>query len=315
MPKVSVIIPNYNHERYLEKRIESVLHQTYQDFEIILMDDASTDNSLKILEKYKNNHKISICVNKKNSGSSFKQWKKGVSAASGEFIWIAESDDLADPDFLSTCISAFQASPNLVLVYCQSYFINFKGDVVELATSWTDDLDCERWKRDFITDGKSECISYLSVKNTIPNASAVVFRKETFDSIDTNIEMRLCGDWVIWSRIMKQGDIAFISKPLNFFRTHNNNVRSTTSKKLILKEHLAAIKDVADVKRMNIAERKILAKKLYLNWQNFIDLTTPYFSFRYVLFLSSISHYYGAKFLYFMIRSMLSSFLRQFKSP
>lgn len=79
MPTVSVIVPNYCHAPYLEQRIESILQQTFQDFELILLDDCSTDGSREILERYRNHPKVSgIFYNERNSGSPFKQWKKGL---------------------------------------------------------------------------------------------------------------------------------------------------------------------------------------------------------------------------------------------
>jgi len=100
MCKVSVIIPNYNHAQFLERRIESVLNQSIQDVEIILLDDCSTDNSRDVIERYRDNVRVShIEYNDTNGGSAFKQWRKGVGLAVGEWVWIAESDDWADNVF------------------------------------------------------------------------------------------------------------------------------------------------------------------------------------------------------------------------
>src|ERR1700752_3159230 len=77
-PKVSVIIPNYNHATFLIERIDSILCQTFQDFELIILDDCSNDNSRSIIEKYHGHEKIShIIYNPTNSGSPFMQWQKG----------------------------------------------------------------------------------------------------------------------------------------------------------------------------------------------------------------------------------------------
>lgn len=100
-PLVSIIIPNYNHARFLDERMQSVLGQTYQNFEVIILDDRSTDNSREVIEKYRSNPKVrKILFNDTNSGSPFRQWKKGMELASGEIVWIAESDDHCEDTFL-----------------------------------------------------------------------------------------------------------------------------------------------------------------------------------------------------------------------
>ena len=119
--KVSVIIPNYNHASFLEKRINSVLNQTYKNFEVLLLDDCSTDASREILEKYKSHKRIKkIILNDTNSGSTFKQWQLGLEHASGEYIWIAESDDYSDITFIEKMVKNISKSKNIGLAYCQS---------------------------------------------------------------------------------------------------------------------------------------------------------------------------------------------------
>src|SRR5476649_534842 len=116
---VSVIVPNYNHARFLKERIDSVLNQTYRDFEVIILDDCSTDDSRSVIEEYRSNPKISnIILNEKNSGGTFNQWDKGIATAQGEYIWIAESDDYADVDFLNTLMAIIEQKPEIGLIYC-----------------------------------------------------------------------------------------------------------------------------------------------------------------------------------------------------
>ena len=119
-PKVSVIVPNYNHQAYLKERIDTILQQTYQDFELIILDDCSTDNSVNIIESYRDNeHVTHIVLNEQNTGSTFLQWDKGVSLAQGEYIWIAESDDAAHPQFLSTLVEQLEKHPEAVVAYAR----------------------------------------------------------------------------------------------------------------------------------------------------------------------------------------------------
>jgi glycosyltransferase involved in cell wall biosynthesis len=116
IPTVSVIVPNYNHARYLRQRIDSVLGQTYRDFEVILLDDCSTDESRSIISEYENHPKVRIELNDKNSGSPFKQWNKGVRLAHGKYVWIAESDDYADERLLERLVSMLEEGPRVTFI-------------------------------------------------------------------------------------------------------------------------------------------------------------------------------------------------------
>ena len=106
-PLVSIIVPNYNHAKYLHQRLDSIFNQTCTNFEVILLDDLSTDNSIEILNSYNDSRISHRFYNKENSGSPFRQWKKGLEAAKGELVWIAESDDWADVSFLEKMIPLF----------------------------------------------------------------------------------------------------------------------------------------------------------------------------------------------------------------
>ena len=184
MPAVSVIIPSYNHGRYLEHRIESVLQQSYEDFEIIILDDASTDNSKAIIEKWvERDRRIRFYPSDNNSGSTFVQWNKGVRLAKANLVWIAELDDVAAPGFLHRMVQAHNTNTDVALAFCQS---NRMNDVGEISGTWkffTDDLDSELFLRDFVMNGIEFIERFLVHRNVIPNASAVVFKKNVYDEV------------------------------------------------------------------------------------------------------------------------------------
>lgn len=228
---VSVIVPNYNHAAFLKKRIDSVLHQTYTDLEIILLDDCSTDNSKTIIEQYQQHPRVNqILYNEVNSGSAFQQWKKGIELAKGEWIWIAESDDFAHENFLAQLISNTNKSSNIVLSYCQSNEIDESNTVLGTMQWWTNDVDTQHWSVDYINNGTHETGNYLSYKNTIPNASAVIFKKAAYMHVDDEYtKMQYCGDWLLWIKILKAGDVAYTAQPLNFFRKHAATTRTLNS--------------------------------------------------------------------------------------
>jgi glycosyltransferase involved in cell wall biosynthesis len=175
---VSVIIPSYNHASYLRKRIESVLNQTYPNFEIIILDDCSIDSSKKIIEQYQNEQSIShIIYNSKNSGSPFKQWQKGFELAKGEYIWIAESDDFCDDNFLEVAVKKLEEN-NAQIFVAKSVRVDEEGKYIDEFQWWYEDLGISRWKLDYVNDSKDQVKKTLSRKCTIINASAVVLKTE-----------------------------------------------------------------------------------------------------------------------------------------
>jgi len=221
MPKVSVIVPNYNHAKYLRQRIDSILDQTFQDFELILLDDFSTDDSVHILSTYSNHPKVKhLIFNDTNSGSTFKQWNKGLSLAKGEYIWIAESDDYAETDFLETLFEFIPKYEDVNIVYTASNLVDENGFIVGTTKSFTKWIDEQRWEHDFVNNGIEEFSHYLYIQNTIPNASAAIFKRSLYyETIGGDGTYRLCGDWKLWFQMLiKDGKICYSSKSLNNFR-------------------------------------------------------------------------------------------------
>ena len=215
---VSVIIPNYCHARYLDERIQSVLNQTYQHFEMIILDDCSPDGgaSRAVIEKYRGNPHVShIVYNEKNSGSPYKQWAKGVNLAKGELLWIAESDDYADERFLEVLVPQFEKNKNVSVAFCRS--IEFDDDGV-IGPAYPHDIE-ER-----IYDGRDFIHRYCLLKAGIVNASSAVFRKDVYLSIsDIYTTFKGAADKLFWVQIAEKGDVAFVEKPYNHFRQHPRN--------------------------------------------------------------------------------------------
>ena len=252
-PKVSVIVPNYNHAPYLRQRLDSIVNQTFRDFEVIVLDDASTDNSREIIETYAGHPGFRFLFNETCSGSAFKQWQRGLEYARGEYIWFAESDDCTSPHFLSKLLPALENDKSLGLVYCQSYLVGPSSRVVGDAIQWTDDLDPSRWKNNFVNNGAAEIRDYLSKKNTIPNASAVLIRAGVLRSIDKLDDgYQLCGDWFLWIKILLQSNVGYVAEKLNYWRQHSSNARTHAPGVLELKEGQQIISYVA--KQLGVSE-------------------------------------------------------------
>lgn len=263
---VSVIIPNYNHAPYLEERIYSVLNQTYRDFEVIILDDCSTDNSRDVIEKYRGNEKISqIVYNDKNSGSPFVQWKKGFDLAKYEWIWIAESDDFCTLNFLETLVGHLQAE--IKLVTCRTEKIDENGNLLQPGYFLADDVQPGRWHLDYENNGIDEVNLAVKYRCTIPNASAVIFHKSLTTHVKDSLGFKAAGDWYFWINCLKESQIRYIAQPLAFHRFHNQTTRSQKSveqEKERMHEFLACInlahKTIALGKKVNIIDLK------HYNW-------------------------------------------------
>lgn len=232
MPKVSVIVPNYNHADYLRARIDSVLQQSFQDFELIILDDCSTDNSRYILEEYRDEPKVSqIVYNETNSGSTFKQWHKGISLAKGEWIWIAESDDVAREKFLEVLIERASISTNDVsLAFCASDYINENGDYTGDVSVGLN-IGGRNWSESYVGSGVREIKEQLYYKSIIPNASAAIFKKSAVSDLffDEVRNMKFAGDWLFWIKVLQKGDITYSAQKLNNFRNHSGTTRNLKS--------------------------------------------------------------------------------------
>lgn len=233
LPKVSVIVPNFNHAEYLEQRINSILAQTYQDFELVLLDDCSSDNSKEVLLSFSKHPKVSqIIFNKKNSGSPFRQWKKGVELAKGNFIWIAESDDWCEPTLLQNLVEKIESDKTVGVSYCHSVVTDEKGNPTWDTRRWLRELG-DKWYRNYTNTGGNEIANVLLHKNCLVNASAVLFCKRFFPKESIAFNMKMMGDWLIWIQILEKSNIAYHSESLNYFRTSPNttSIRNTDIKK------------------------------------------------------------------------------------
>lgn len=281
--RVSIIVPNYNHALFLKKRLDSIFNQTFQDFEVILLDDASTDASKDILSTYKNHPKVShLIFNAINSGSPFKQWEKGIKLAKGDFIWIAESDDYCELNFLEAMLNKCDA--NVGICYAQSIDVDENNTPLMHRLDYTRKFEPNIWEESFSRSGKMFVQNYLLVKNVIPNASAVVFNKhlvtpELFKK--TLTEMKMCGDWFFWMRLLPKTSIAFVSKELNYFRNHAKVSRlhnsSTKKKQRLLEEGIIRKYTFLNYGILNEVETILMYKKWYSLHTKFAFLQTSFY--------------------------------------
>lgn len=256
--KVSVIIPNYNYKEYLYERLYSILSQNYKLYEIIILDDCSTDNSTdeisKITEALNEYINIKTIFNSSNSGSPFKQWKKGFEAACGEYIWIAEADDYCSNKLLKRLIKPIIKDNNIVLSYCDTAFIDSNGFI--LMKSVVPQIDLQKtnhWKHDYINDGVEEILNYSFLNCTIANVSSCIIKKQNYDKyLELSSKYKQAGDWLFYVNVLSNGKVAYNHETMNYYRLHGNNVSSTYKKE----KHIDEIKKIYNYINENFRIKK-----------------------------------------------------------
>lgn len=249
---ISVIVPNYNYHGYLEARIASILNQTHPIFELIVLDDGSTDDSVAEIERVAGafRRELVLIENPVNSGNVFAQWAKGVAMAKGDLVWLAEADDLADPAFLDE-LAAFFARRDMALAFSDSSTVDAEG-----LTQWRsykpyyDTLFPGALSASAVFDGKTFLDDYLSVKNVILNASAVLWRRDVLAAAlkacaDDLSRLRMAGDWRLYMQACTMGKIGYHASALNVHRRHESSVTHALKKD----QHLGEVAYIHDLLR------------------------------------------------------------------
>jgi hypothetical protein len=222
--RVSVVVPNFNHARFLRRRLDSIYGQSFDDLEVILLDDCSTDDSVEILREYaaKNPHNTRLVVNEANTGSPFAQWAKGMEMARGPLVWIAESDDYCDTDFLALLLAPFD-DPAVALAFTAPAYVDFEGRPIAFQfAEYTRELSLSKWQHSYIATAEQEVSEALGMRNTIPNVSAALFRRDaavpsTRDPLWRRMKMR--GDWCLYLKMLQGRKVAFVKEAVSYF-TH-----------------------------------------------------------------------------------------------
>ena len=146
------VVPNYNHARYLRKRIASVLDQTYQDFEVVLLTTSRPMKAGRLLASTRVIRECELAFNEKNSGTPFKQWNKDVQMARGRNVRIAESDDYANARLLERLVAVLDAEPAAAFVSCRSLRVSADDRLDGFADSYFAHMDPNEWTMDFCAD-------------------------------------------------------------------------------------------------------------------------------------------------------------------
>jgi len=221
-PKVSVIIPTYNRGKYIKEAVDSVLSQAFQDFEIIVIDDGSTDNTREVLSLYSD--KIEY-IYQENKGISCAR-NTGIRCSNGEYIAFLDSDDMWLEDKLELQVRFLDKNRDVDMVYSGIYYFD------EMFKINRDYFDLVKPYSGFV-------LKHLFLRNFIPCVTVIV-RKKCFEKIGLFDETLVFSeDYDMWMRVAMYFKIDFINKPLARFRIHKDSMTAIVSD---IKRYLDEIK-------------------------------------------------------------------------
>lgn len=204
--KASVLMSVYNNEKYLKQAIESILKQSFSDFEFLIIDDGSTDNSREIIERY-NDKRIKLIVNDRNLNLA-SSLNEGLRLAKGEYIFRMDADDISLPERLEKQISFMDKNKDIVL----------SGGSVKIIGSK------KIWRYPLNSD---ICFFNLLFANSFAHPT-VVLRKNFFieNNILYNINFLRCQDYELWTRVSRLGQMSNIKDIVLFYRTSELSIRN-----------------------------------------------------------------------------------------
>lgn len=226
-PLLSIIIPVYNHEHYVGKAIESVINQTYQNWELIIIDDGSKDNSVEVAKKYKDS-RIQIIV-QENAGAH-NAINRGLQMAKGEYLAVLNSDDIYEDERFEIMIREMECSPEVEFMCSYITVINDKGKKLGVKQGWK---NMEPWMV------KQPELSYkitddfklnLLMTNFTSTTSNFLFRRSLYEKIGGMRNLRFVHDWDFALRAAAVTKCKMIEKPLLQYRVHQTNTISSNRK-------------------------------------------------------------------------------------
>lgn len=264
-PRVSVCVPTYNRSSYLRQAMDSVLKQTFGDFELLVVDNASTDDTATVVSGYRN-PRVRYHCNESNLGM-VGNWNKCLELARGEFIAILHDDDLWLPRFLEHMVAALDSNPEAGFAYCPCYFVDEVGTHIGEA-SRTFSTDCYIESRTLF--------GMLVQRSGGFSNPGVLVRRRCYAAVglydDTLIQ---CADWDMWLRLSFRFDAAYIAEPLTCYRMHTNSIskKQASYPILVVQDSLRTIEKAlelitpSDKTLRDKARREVAGWRMQLAWQ------------------------------------------------
>lgn len=220
MPRISVVIPCYNHGKYISQAVSSVLNQTEQDLELIVVDDGSKDNSLEKLQAFSDPRLRILAQENRGAHAAI---NRGLHEASSEILAILNSDDAYTKDRLACILQIMETEPHAGLIGSYIEIIDSQGDTLGIKHGYK---DCSPWnlsfpERSFRAGG--DLRDALLAENYFSTTSNFVFRRNVFERVGEFRPLRYTHDWDFALRMAHQTKLVMVPVPLVRYRVHESN--------------------------------------------------------------------------------------------
>ena len=256
-PRISVLMPTYNFARYLPEAIESVLHQNFKDFELLIVDDASKDNSAEIIKAYAaRDSRVRYKINSPNLGM-VPNWNLCMDMACGEYLKFLFGDDaLCSRDALGTMVEMLDKNPKATLAASARKILDENSQAIDV---WS------HLGKSGVKNGIDVIVDCLAqTRNLVGEPSVVMFRKRDAErKFDTRYRQLV--DQEYWFYLLGRGDLIYTSEPLCSFRTHPQQQTAVNRVNQVgEREHILLLKEYyfrPEVRQRN--GRQIVFNNLY----------------------------------------------------
>ncbi len=261
MPKVSVILPSYNHEKYLAETIESILGQTFGDFEMIIIDDFSGDSSTEIITDYaKRDKRISYRFHRNNQGIA-RSLNEGITLSGDEYFAYCSSDDIWEKERLEIGLEIMERSPEIGLSYSEAMVIDEEDKPTGQKFSSLYPSPTGKYS--------GNLFDTLFGRNIICGSS-ILIRKSSARGLGFNEELKYLNDWLYYLEVAEKNKLSYITQPLVKYRVHEGNTRLDTSG--YARDYLLMLKIISAKYPEQIKENREALAELYYNAGYFLCL-------------------------------------------
>ncbi|NGM24189.1 glycosyltransferase [Roseomonas stagni] len=272
-PLVSVIVPNYNHGRFLADRLASIYCQTYRNVELILLDDCSSDDSRGRLDRLALDSPFVVTkvYNARNSGNVFSQWERGFQIATGELIWICESDDSCEADFLERLVPYF-ADRAVMISFGRIQFCDATLTLMPGLDAYRESAEAGIWARPIVRPAAEWFSRGFGKNNVIANVGGCLIRRQSLEP-EIWAEARtykICGDWYLYIQLAAGGRIAFDPRAVTYFRQHGTNTSASNFGQMYYyEEHQRILGAIAESWDIPTETRDGFVQSLTAQWRHF----------------------------------------------